>query len=120
MHKTGMELIAQERKEQIEKHGWSLEHDQDYGSGQLLQAARFCIDQVNNRELGCNEESIKWPDGWDPYFENKIRNKSIIEQLIVAGAFFMAENDRIGSDAFHNYINAMARKIDMLNGIEQC
>jgi len=36
---TGAELIAIERREQIEKHGYTLEHDLEYDTGQLLAFA---------------------------------------------------------------------------------
>lgn len=81
---TGAELIAQERKEQIEKHGFSVANDQYYAQGQLIDAAMFCIDPVMNG----------WPDGWDDHFEDKIRSKDRIGRLQVAGAFIAAEIDR--------------------------
>jgi hypothetical protein len=117
MKKTGIELIAQERTEQIEKHGWSLEHDQYYGEGQLVQAAKFCIEQAMKSIAGRIKEMHKWPEGWDNYFQDKIRNKSIIGQYTVAGAFFMAENDRLGSNEFQPRIDAIASEIDRLLSI---
>ena len=36
---TGVELIAQERERQIEKEGWTAEHDADHTEGQLAKAA---------------------------------------------------------------------------------
>lgn len=83
--KTGIELIAQERKEQIEKHGWSAEHDSFNDNGELLQAARFCI--------GVDE----WPENWDLRFADKISDKDDIGKLKVAGAFIAAEIDRLQS-----------------------
>jgi hypothetical protein len=40
---TGAELIAAERQEQIHKHGWDVKHDEDYGRGELVQAAATCL-----------------------------------------------------------------------------
>ena len=85
MCKTGAELIAEERLEQIEKHGWDIEHDSCYENEELLQAAVFCI---------CDELE-EWPDGWSEYFEDKILAKDRIGQLTVAGAFIAAEIDRL-------------------------
>lgn len=96
--KTGIELIAIERREQIEKHGWSLEHDKDYARGQLLQAAEFCLDQARRKQTGIGVDIQTWPEGWLKHFEEKIRSKSVIQQYIVAGAFYLAEHDRTGDD----------------------
>ena len=88
---TGIELIAQERVEQIEKHGWDLQHDEDYGQGELLMAAQFCLN-VNNDMLW------PWHDGTDgigTYFFNKILAKTPTERIIIAGAFCAAELDRL-------------------------
>ena len=81
--KSGIELIAEERQEQIEKHGWSAEHDYFNDNNELLQASRFC--------LGFDE----WPDNWDLRFADKISNKDQIGKLKVAGAFIAAEIDRL-------------------------
>ena len=82
--KTGAELIAQERHEQIHKHGWDANNDAYYGNGELLKAALFSLD--SNR--------FPWPLGWSLHFEEKIKNKDRIGQLKVAGAFIAAEIDR--------------------------
>ena len=37
--KTGIELIAEERKRQIEKEGWPREHDSKHFHGELAMAA---------------------------------------------------------------------------------
>lgn len=83
--KTGIELIAQERQEQIEKHGWNIEKDACYRNGELIQAALFCIDQ----------ERFKWPRKWILKFRTKILHKTRIDQLKVAGALIAAEIDRL-------------------------
>lgn len=83
---TGIDLIAEERREQIEKHGWNPERDAKYYSnGELLQAALFCISPT----------ACTWPEGWDEYFKNKIINNSRTDQLKKAGAFIAAEIDRM-------------------------
>ena len=86
-NKTGIELIAQERLEQIEKHGWDIANDSCYENEELLQAAVYCICQ----------ELEEWPEGWIYYFKEKILNKDRIGQLKVAGAFIAAEIDRLQS-----------------------
>lgn len=95
--KTAIELIEKEREEQIKKHGFSLEKDaMYYKNGELLQAAAFCKEQAMKKLFGNKEELIKWPARWDTYFEDKVRNKPVIEQLTVCGAFYLAELDRTG------------------------
>jgi hypothetical protein len=37
--KTGIELIAEERKRQIEVEGWTAEHDDEHTDGELALAA---------------------------------------------------------------------------------
>ena len=80
----GAGMIAQERWEQMHKHKWDLSHDADYGDGELLQAAMFCI----------NPKVFSWPEGWDEHFKNKILNKDAINRMRVAGAFIAAAIDR--------------------------
>jgi hypothetical protein len=82
---TGIELIAKERDEQINKHGWDLSNDSDYENEELLQAAVYCISQ----------EIEEWPTGWNTFFQDKILLKDRIGQLKVAGAFIAAEIDRL-------------------------
>lgn len=83
--KTGIELIAEERKEQIEKHGWDIQSDSGYEKEELLKAALFCIDQ----------KRFEWPFFWIMKYRTKIINKSRIDQLKVAGALIAAEIDRL-------------------------
>lgn len=89
-YSIGIGMIAQERWEQINKHGWDEKNDADYGNGELLQAALFAI----------NPELFSWPNGWHKKFKNKILAKDKIERLRVAGAFVAAEIDRIKSVQF--------------------
>lgn len=95
--KTGIELIAIERQEQIEKHGWDLAHDKDYGQGELLMAAQFCLN-INN--------DLLWPwhdgeNGIGTHFFKKIKAKNPTDRIIIAGAFCASELDRInGIDSF--------------------
>lgn len=87
--KTGIELIDKERQEQVEKHGWDLNHDQDYGANELSRAARFC--------LSPQDKSLwPWRDGdIGTYFMEKIISKNYEQRLIICGAFCAAELDRI-------------------------
>lgn len=83
--KAGIELITEERQEQIEKHGWDLNNDADYSHNELIKAALFCIDQ----------NMFEWPFFWDDRFRTNIYFKSRVDQLKVAGALIAAEIDRL-------------------------
>lgn len=87
MKKTGAELIAQERLEQIHKHGFDETSD-EYEMGELIGAALFALDPFEDFE-------DKWPYGWHEHFKQKIINKTRTERLIVAGALIAAEIDRL-------------------------
>lgn len=91
--KTGIELIAQERKEQIEKHGWTSAHDLGHNMADLKDAALFCLTLNTNH----------YPVDWDNWFKEKVADKEMrlsreefeIEMLKIAGAFCAAEIDRL-------------------------
>lgn len=91
--KTGIELIAQERKEQIEKHGFDVVHDAEfYQRNELVNAAIYSLTQ----------DLVWYPDSWKFWFYDKMIDKSIrlsekefwIERLKIAGALIAAEIDR--------------------------
>jgi hypothetical protein len=85
--KTGIELIAQERKEQVKKHGFTTQHDQDtHYEGELLAAANFAI-TYNDSIL---------PSGFEE-FKSKMGYKNKVQRLAVAGALIAAEIDRLNS-----------------------
>ena len=87
--KTGIELITEERQEQIGKHQWDEEHDSEHREGQLAIAAAFALDPPVNPSL--LDEGY---GGWEE-FESKICDKSYKERLVIAGALIAAEIDRI-------------------------
>lgn len=89
--KTGIELIAEERKEQIEKHGRTIENDvQQNGSYQLSIGASKLLAYPAE----CNNYQLP-PNGWDIDVYTKMRNKPYKERLIIAGALIAAELDRL-------------------------
>lgn len=86
--KTGIELIAIERQEQIEKHGYSLKNDNEYNkNGELSQVARYLISPISVEQ--------EWPRNWSRSFKDDIDRKSFIHKLKVAGALIAAEIDRL-------------------------
>ena len=101
--KTGSELITEERKRQIEKEGWTADHDDEHNDGSLADAAAcYCID--SDRYINWNtsrvqaEATIKlkrnllwtWDEEWwKPTPNDRIR------ELTKAGALIAAEIDRL-------------------------
>ena len=96
--KTGAELIAEERQEQIEKHNRTIKHDvEENDSYQLSKAASvICLheDDFNCAELEDFIYDFK-PDKWKSDLWEKILKKSYKERLIIAGALIAAEIDRL-------------------------
>lgn len=96
--KTGAELIALERAEQMQKHGFTPDKDQVYTDKQLLSAALSALFQ--DRSLFIDTGTVPhpsdyWPTDFDGEFLQKISDKDRIPQLIVAGALIAAEIDRL-------------------------
>lgn len=92
--KTGIELITEERKEQIEKHGFDSEQDAEfYQKNELIEAAQFAL----------TLERQFYPQSWDFWFYDKMKAKEErlseydfwIERLKIAGALIAAEIDRL-------------------------
>lgn len=100
--KTGVEIIADERKRQIEVKGWTEEYDSLYCDGELSNAAACYAMRKECREIFLPDERDSilcelWPfedKWWKPTPDDRIR------ELAKAGALIAAEIDRI-----HNKTN---------------
>ncbi len=86
--KTGIELIAQERQEQIEKHGRTVQDDIKYNHQQQLRVAAM-------RLLYSDASNAGYPTNWNPDIWKKMKSKDYEDRLIIAGALIAAELDRI-------------------------
>lgn len=88
--KNGIELIAQEREEQIHKHGRTIGHDvlQNTGCQLAWGAERLCVP-----ELDVYNYSV--PNGWDEVLWEKMTSKTYKQRLVIAGALIAAEIDRL-------------------------
>lgn len=88
MWNTGAELIAEERKRQVEKEGYTAKNDDKQSKRELARAAAcYAIDHVNPTQLG-----FGWPwdrQCWKPTPDDPVR------QLVKAGALIAAEIDRL-------------------------
>lgn len=90
--KTGIELIAQERKRQIEEEGWDAEHDRLANNDEQLAeaAALYALPEIR-RSYRYDIRNL-WPwdmKWWKPTPDNRIK------ELTKAGALIAAEIDRL-------------------------
>lgn len=92
---NGIELIAQERKEQSQKHGISIEDDVNFNdNGELAEAASHLI-SVNGDFQFMESDLEMRPEGWGEERYRKMMLKPYKERLIIAGALIAAEIDRL-------------------------
>lgn len=100
--KTGIELISAERKEQIEKHGRTIEKDvMENNHYQLSEGAGLLTyvdpEDVSGIPLDNNQYDFSGccPVQWNPEIWHKMMNKPYIERMAIAGALLGAEIDRL-------------------------
>ena len=93
--KTGIELIAEERQEQIEKHGWTKQHDeQEHDGDELVRAAcAIAYDSVLDKPARFSAPDWAW-DIREHKQMSKRKNIEKIERWKVAGALIAAAIDR--------------------------
>ncbi len=93
---TGIELIAKERQEQIEKHGRDVGHGAAHNDDFQLSHAASWLAAEN---WGCNSDGDviddQCPLGWDVEAWAKMVQKPYRERLAIAGALIAAELDRL-------------------------
>ncbi len=89
--KSGIELISEERQEQIIKHGRTVELDVRYNQdNQLIQAAIHLIQS----EEGFDESDMELiPEEWDESVYRKMLLKPYLKRLAIAGALIAAKID---------------------------
>lgn len=89
-HSKGVYLIGQERQRQIEKEGWTAEHDSQHKNGELAVAAIAYLMPEKLREPIADI----WP--WDvKYFKPTPNDRE--RELVKAGALIAAEIDRLAA-----------------------
>lgn len=102
----GTELIAEERRSQILKEGFTPDHDKQHREGELVQAA-MCYATVASAQIrgssveewpvsmfdGFADSIVEWP--WDEEFYKP--SPDVIRNLVKAGALIAAQIDRIQS-----------------------
>ena len=96
--KSGIELIAEERKEQTEKHGYDVSNPANaewYSKKELVKAALHYLTLYKRYN----------PKSWGAEFHRKLAHKALrlsptefdIERLKIAGALIAAELDRLNN-----------------------
>lgn len=92
--KTGIELIAQERAEQKEKHGFSNDYQKNHPEYYEKQELAIAAREMLNTQPGIES----FPESWDNHdMIKRMVAKSYKERLIIAGALIAAEIDRVQS-----------------------
>lgn len=97
--KTGIELIAAERQRQISVEGWTPEHDDSHGKGEMANAAACYAATVRvfrSRQMAGRgyEPYTEYSDLW-PWHDDWWKPKDRIADLVRAGALIAAEIDRL-------------------------
>lgn len=90
--KTGIELIAEERRQQIEKHGRTPEQDYELNTDGQLPWAASCLAFEEIQDWDARHEA---PVNWDLKIWQKMHDKPHKQRLIIAGALIAAELDRM-------------------------
>jgi len=99
---AALDLIAAERKRQVEQENWTLEHDDFHRSGGLAKAAavyalpdeqrelRLIAHGLSRQPFAIREWLWPWDDEWfKPTPEDRER------ELVKAGALIVAEIERL-------------------------
>lgn len=111
--KSGIEIIAEERKRQVEVKKYDAEHDADETSFQMSTAAGCFIANALNKEFKDHThydnlgpvarfqlrqvDTKKWKEEW-PWSDHDGRKQAdVITSLAKAGALIAAEIDRINT-----------------------
>lgn len=107
---TGIELIAQERDEQIKKHCRTIANDIIVNSKYQLLDAAICLLQKhaegrvlneNKHPIEAADDSLDWvfrdfvPTDWNEEIWYNMFDKPYKDRLVIAGALIAAEIDRI-------------------------
>ena len=92
---TGIELIAKERVEQIEKHGFTLSFDKSKNKGSQMSFGAALLCAPNPMHFASLANNYGCPRGWSPDLWKKMIDKPHKDRLVIAGALIAAEIDRL-------------------------
>lgn len=106
--KRGAQIIAAERRRQVEREGWDSSHDDTHDEGEMVQAAICYAEAGRAAARGFKMEHIygatfggiteitpppHWPNEWDHDYWKP--SDDAIKNLRRAGALIAAEIDRL-------------------------
>lgn len=94
VNKAALDMLL-ERQRQIEQEGWTPEHDDQHGQGELAMAAAcYALDCTNLDFSDCKRPLSFWP--WAPgWWKPGDRRR----MLVKAGALILAEIERLDRQA---------------------
>lgn len=116
------DIIANERKRQIEREGWTPEHDDGHDDGELLRAAVIYLHHASPPHYHGEAILLTYdpngvPMGW-PWEPRWWKPKDRLRDLARAGALCLAERDRIERRAqrkgLHAYTGHVMFKYDLV------
>ncbi len=93
---SGVDLIAAERRRQIEVEGWTAEHDEQHGEFVLAKAGADYASDLFLRKKYMGGDAVVCPPLW-PFIRSwwKPTPNDPVRQLTKAGALIAAEIDRL-------------------------
>lgn len=105
--KTGAQRIAVERERQVGQEGWTAEHDDTHGNGDMAMAAACyaaaaCYERLYVRGDAHTSDTVftdPWPRDWEDKRRKHPNRASRIRMLVKAGALLAAEIDRLQREA---------------------
>lgn len=89
--------VVKERGRQIEKEGWSHEHDDQYWSGELAKAASCYAAFASLSDEKLEEAKNIVPESW-PWAPEWWKPKSRQDALTKSGALILAEKERLARE----------------------
>ncbi|TLX16733.1 hypothetical protein [Rhizobium sp. MHM7A] len=87
-------LIRAERQRQIDKEGWTYQHDAEHTDGALLSAAVVYLQFGTDKAGPVNKSGI--PVTW-PWEDEWFKPKDRVSNLVRAGALCLAEDNRLNA-----------------------
>ena len=115
----GVSLIEEERARQIEKEGWSAEHDDGHTKGELAMAACCYAQPERLYKMSSTKDGVYFHDAWPfepvnlsrscfnwdkrrqfiggnhPMWPDQLSDEQRLDLLVKAGALIAAEIDRL-------------------------
>lgn len=107
--KTGIELIAEERKRQIEVEGYTQQHDSEHTASEIIAAAQAYLESAKLHLLSESfDPSSSWHKTNEPFYWNNVKDlwpwdeksfkpTTAVRDFVKAGALIAAIVDRLNA-----------------------